>query len=95
MCLGFTELGQEDQIRLIKQGSFEVVLTRYTPLFEIDGMFTPNFEMKVPLQHFKMMPMGAFFQEQYEFASLFNSVGLNDQETAMLTSLMIMCPGKI
>ena len=46
--LGFTEIVQDDQINLIKQGSFEVVLARYTPLFKEDGMFIPNMEMKIP-----------------------------------------------
>ncbi len=45
---GFTELNQEDQIKLIKLGSFEVVLARYTPLFQEDGMFVPSMEAKVP-----------------------------------------------
>ena len=45
---GFQELNQDDQIKLIKQGSFEVVLARYTPLFQEDGMFIPTMEAKVP-----------------------------------------------
>ncbi len=45
---GFAELEQEDQIRLIKLGSFEVVLTRYAPLFQEDGMFVPSMEKKAP-----------------------------------------------
>ena len=45
---GFTELDQDDQIHLIKQGSFEVVLTRDTPLFHEDGMFVPTMEQKAP-----------------------------------------------
>ena len=47
-CAGFTELCQEDQIKLIKQGSFEVVLARYVALFEEDGMYIPSMEMKIP-----------------------------------------------
>jgi len=46
--IGFTELCQDDQIKLIKQGSFEVILSRYVPLFTEDGMFVPDMTIKVP-----------------------------------------------
>lgn len=45
---GFTELSQDDQIALIKQGSFEVILTRYTRLFSSEGMFLPDMSMRIP-----------------------------------------------
>ena len=48
MLIGFTELCQEDQIKLIKQGSFEVIIARYVPLFTNDGMFVPDMSVKVP-----------------------------------------------
>ena len=48
-CLiaGFRELAEDDQIRLIKQGSFEVMLVRYTVLFQEDQMFVPSMTFKV------------------------------------------------
>jgi len=45
---GFTELCQEDQIKLIKQGSFEVIIARYVPLFTDDAMFVPDMSVRVP-----------------------------------------------
>jgi len=48
MLVGFSELCQDDQIKLIKQGSFEVILARYVPLFTDDGMFVPDMSVKVP-----------------------------------------------
>ena len=48
MISGFSVLEQADQIKLIKQGSFEVVLARYTSLFQEDGMFIPSMEKKIP-----------------------------------------------
>ena len=47
VVVGFTELCQDDQIKLIKQGSFEVILARYMPLFTEDGMFVPDMSVKV------------------------------------------------
>jgi len=46
---GFSELCQDDQIKLIKQGSFEVILARYVPLFTDKGMFVPDMTFRVPL----------------------------------------------
>ena len=46
--VGFLELNEDDQIKLIKQGSFEVAVVRYTRLFEEDGMFVPSMMIKVP-----------------------------------------------
>jgi len=48
MCVGFTELDREDRVTLIKQGSFEVIVTRFTPLFTVDGMFTPDMTVLIP-----------------------------------------------
>ena len=52
---GFTELCQDDQIKLIKQGSFEVILARYVPLFTDDGMFVPDMTVKVPRFGFSLV----------------------------------------
>lgn len=48
--LGFSEICQEDQINLIKQGSFEVMLVRMCNLVDIDKeeMFDPDMKMKCP-----------------------------------------------
>lgn len=41
------------------------------------------------------MPMGKFFEEQYQFAELFNRLGLDDAEVGLLTASMIVCPGTV
>lgn len=87
---GFDELSQQDRIRLIKQGSFEVVFIRYTRLFSEDSMFVPSMEFRIPRAVVKMMPMGSFFEEQFRFALEFNPLQLTDGEIALLTSIMIM-----
>jgi hypothetical protein len=48
VCVGFCELIQDDQITLIKQGSFEVILARYTTLFTDKGMFLPDMTARIP-----------------------------------------------
>jgi len=46
--VGFSELCQDDQIKLVKQGSFEVIIARFVPLFTDDGMFVPDMSVKIP-----------------------------------------------
>lgn len=43
----------------------------------------------------KTMPLGDFFEEQFKFAEIFNTLKLNDEETALLTGVMIMNPGEL
>jgi len=48
LLLGFTELERDDRVALFRQGSFEVIVTRYTRLFTSDGMFTPDMTALIP-----------------------------------------------
>ena len=91
---GFSEISDDGQISLIKRGSFEVVLARYTPLFTGEGMFTPNMMAKIPRKMVKTLPMGSFFEEQFRFAKEFNALKLTDGEVGLLTAIMIMNPGE-
>ena len=45
---GFSELDLADQEVLFKQGSFELILTRYTRCFTVDGMMTPDMTNIIP-----------------------------------------------
>jgi len=45
---GFEELTQEDQILLIKHGSFPVMLARYTNLVSEKTMFLPLMAFRIP-----------------------------------------------
>lgn len=91
---GFCELTEDDQIKLIKQGSFEVILARYTPLFTVQGMFVPDMTTCVPREMIHEMPLGDFFEEQFKFADVFNRLRLDDEEIGLLTSIMIINPDR-
>ena len=61
---GFCEISQEDQISLIKQGSFEVILIRYTKLFRDDSMFVPDMTILVPkYENHLNLPFHSLFPE--------------------------------
>lgn len=55
---GFMEIDQEDQIKLIKQGSFEVLLTRFSMLVDPDNqdMLDPTHTVRTPrLAHLRVL----------------------------------------
>jgi len=91
---GFGEIQQEDQIVLIKKGSFEILLCRMCLLVDsvTQEMFDPNMEMKCPRMVIRSMPMGPFIDEFFEVASQINPINLTDVELGIFSAALIMCP---
>ncbi|XP_052284601.1 uncharacterized protein LOC127881013 isoform X3 [Dreissena polymorpha] len=91
---GFGEIHQEDQIVLIKKGSFEILLNRMCLLVDHVNheMFDPTMEMKCPRDVIKKMPMGFFIVEFFSIAALINPLSLTDEETGLLSACLIMSP---
>ncbi|XP_063448093.1 uncharacterized protein LOC134727640 [Mytilus trossulus] len=93
---GFNEICQEDQINLIKQGSFEVMLVRMCNLVdtEKEEMFDPDMKMKCPKAVVLGMPMGTFLVEFFKVAKAFNPLQLTDGEIGIFTATLIICPDR-
>ncbi|XP_074645598.1 nuclear receptor subfamily 1 group D member 2-like isoform X2 [Tubulanus polymorphus] len=94
---GFIELAQEDQIKLIKQGSFEVMVTRFCMLVDDihEMMFDPNLVDNVPRSLIQKMPIGNFFDEFFNIASRVNPIKLSREEMGLFTAIMILCPDRV
>lgn len=93
---GFNEICQDDQISLIKQGSFEVLLVRMCNLVdtEKEEMFDPDMKMKCPKSVVLGMPMGSFLVEFFKVAKAFNPLQLTDGEIGLFTATLIICPDR-
>ncbi|XP_012939845.1 nuclear receptor subfamily 1 group D member 1 [Aplysia californica] len=93
---GFVEVGQEDQIRLIKQGSFEVMLVRHSILVDPinETMLDPSLSVASPRQVIKSLPMGQFLDEFFMIARHIHPLNLSDGELAMLGAILLICPGR-
>ncbi|XP_013385069.1 nuclear hormone receptor E75-like [Lingula anatina] len=91
---GFIELGEDDQIKLIKQGSFELVLIRYLGLIDPvkDFMIDPSMEHLIPRMIVKNMPLGGFLESFFELAGYLNPLRLSDAEMALLCAVIIINP---
>ncbi|XP_076468798.1 nuclear hormone receptor E75-like [Babylonia areolata] len=96
MLPGFSELRPEDQMKLIKAGSFEVMMTRFAMLIdhEKDTMLDPSHKMVVPRHVVKAMPMGGFLDGFFHVGAQFNPVGLTDGEIALFTAVLVFSPSR-
>ncbi|XP_053377081.1 uncharacterized protein LOC123529961 isoform X2 [Mercenaria mercenaria] len=91
---GFGEIQQDDQIVLIKKGSFEILLCRMCLLVDHvkEEMFDPMMEMKCPRMVIRNMPMGPFIDEFFNVAIQLNPLRLTDEEIGIFSAALIMCP---
>lgn len=91
---GFTEIEQDDQIRLIKQGAFEVMLARFSLLVDHQDqtMLDPTHQMRAKRVVIRQMPMGQFLDEFFSVAKEFNPLKLSDGEIGLFTAILIISP---
>ncbi|XP_059138741.1 nuclear receptor ROR-beta-like [Physella acuta] len=93
---GFSEVEQEDQIKLIKQGSFEVMVARYSLLVDEinEEMLDPQLKIKSSREVVRQMPMGPFLDEFFEVAQQMNPLLLSDGEIGLFTAVLMICPDR-
>lgn len=93
---GFSEVEQDDQILLIKQGTFEVMVARFAILVDHirEEMFDPHLQMKSPRAIIREMPIGPFLDEFFNVAKRFNPLCLTDGEIGLFTAILMICPDR-
>ncbi|CAG5126147.1 unnamed protein product, partial [Candidula unifasciata] len=93
---GFSEVEQDDQILLIKQGTFEVMVARFSILVDHinEEMFDPLLKMKSPRYIIREMPIGPFLDEFFQVAKRFNPLHLTDGEIGLFTAILMICPDR-
>ncbi|XP_071103574.1 uncharacterized protein [Haliotis cracherodii] len=93
---GFTLLNQDDQVTLLKAGTFEVLLVRLACLFDPDTntmMFTGGRLFK---RHLASMTSNAGFllDSMFDFAERFNRLNLSDDELAIFSAIVLLSPDR-
>ncbi|CAG5136145.1 unnamed protein product, partial [Candidula unifasciata] len=93
---GFPELRQADKIVLIKQGCFEVMVTRFCLLVDPDKeeMLDPTLQIKAPRHVVRDTPMGDFLDQFFTVASQFNPLALTDEEIGLFTAVLMTYPDR-
>ncbi|GFO23170.1 nuclear receptor subfamily 1 def [Plakobranchus ocellatus] len=95
---GFSELDMDDQVKLIKQGIFEVMIARITLLIDnaTDTMIDPSLKMKSPRPMVRQMsPLGPFIDQFFDIAKLTNPLNLTDGENGLFGAILILCPDRL
>ncbi|GFR96645.1 peroxisome proliferator-activated receptor gamma [Elysia marginata] len=94
---GFSDLDTEDQITLIKQGIFEVMISRITLLIDYvkDSMIDPSLKMKSPRSVVRQMsPMGPFIDQFFDIAKKTHAQDLTDGENGLFGAILMLCPDR-
>ncbi|KAL8565455.1 hypothetical protein ACOMHN_049432 [Nucella lapillus] len=93
---GFTLLNQDDQVTLLKAGTFEVLLVRLACLFDPETstmMFTGG-------HLYRRNPStvttgeGFLLDSMFDFAERFNKLYLSDEELALFSAIVLLSPDR-
>ncbi|ESP04319.1 hypothetical protein LOTGIDRAFT_136477, partial [Lottia gigantea] len=93
---GFTLLNQDDQVTLLKAGTFEVLLVRLSCLFDPDTntlMFTGG-RLNCVLVFQISCGAGFLLDSMFDFAERFNKLNLGDEELALFSAIVLLSPDR-
>ncbi|GFO23172.1 thyroid hormone receptor alpha [Plakobranchus ocellatus] len=94
---GFSELDMDDQVKLVKQGIFEVMIARITLLIDhvTDTMIDPSLKMKSPRAMVRQMsPLGILIDQFFDIAKQIGPLNLTDGEHGLFGALLVFCPDR-
>ncbi|KAM6981695.1 nuclear receptor subfamily 1, group D, member 4a [Tautogolabrus adspersus] len=88
---GFQELGQQDQVMLLKSGTFQVLMVRFSTLFNA-GERTVTFlnGQTYPLSTLHALGMGSLLDAMFEFSEKLGSLGLEPDEMALFMAVVLV-----
>ncbi|CAH1124888.1 unnamed protein product [Ceutorhynchus assimilis] len=86
---GFGDLGQDDQLILIKLGFFEVWLSHIARFTTAQGMVFDD-GTQVTKQELEIMYDAEFISSVVQFANTFNAMALNDTEVGLFSAIVLL-----
>nr|ASL70532.1 nuclear receptor [Brachionus calyciflorus] len=93
---GFQQIQQHDQIQLLKQGSFEVIIVNSFMLIDAQNNLMLSFDMDYLMDKctISKVPFGFFIMEIFDLGIEVSSLKLTDSEIALINALLIMNPDR-
>nr|ASL70500.1 nuclear receptor [Brachionus rotundiformis] len=93
---GFSQINHHDQIQLLKQGSFEVIIVNSFMLVDAQNRLMLSFDMEYLMDQssLRQMPFGFFLNEIFELGCEASALRLTDAELALVDALLIMNPDR-
>ncbi|CAL8366650.1 unnamed protein product [Lota lota] len=88
---GFQELSQQDQVMLLKSGTFQVLMVRFCTLFNAeDRTVTFLNGQTYPLATLRALGMGTLLDAMFEFSEKLGSLGLEPDEMALFMAVVLV-----
>lgn len=93
---GFSQISHHDQIQLLKQGSFEVIIVNSFMLVDAHNKLMLSFDMDYLMDQaaLRQMHLGYFLNEIFELGCQVSGLKLADAELALIDALLIMNPDR-
>ncbi|GLD46101.1 nuclear receptor subfamily 1 group D member 1-like protein [Lates japonicus] len=88
---GFQGLSQQDQVMLLKSGTFQVLMVRFCTLFNAgDRTVTFLNGQTYPLSTLRALGMGSLLDAMFEFSEKLGSLGLEPDEMALFMAVVLV-----
>ncbi|KAF5896390.1 nuclear receptor subfamily 1 group D member 1-like, partial [Clarias magur] len=94
---GFHTLSQDDQIQLLKSGTFQVLMVRFCSLFDPKQRTVTFLNGQMyPLMSLRALGMGALLDTMFDFSEKLSILGLESDEMSLFMAVVLVsagCPG--
>ncbi|KAF3860455.1 hypothetical protein F7725_000710 [Dissostichus mawsoni] len=88
---GFQELGQQDQVMLLKSGTFQVLMVRFCTLFNAEERTVTFLNGQTyPLSTLRALGMGTLLDAMFDFSEKLGSLGLEPDEMALFMAVVLV-----
>ncbi|XP_059412880.1 nuclear receptor subfamily 1 group D member 2-like isoform X2 [Carassius carassius] len=88
---GFKELSQHDQVSLLKAGTFEVLVVRFTSLFDVkERTVTFLSGRKYSVEALRSMGAGDLLNSMFDFTEKLQALNLSEEEMSLFTAVVLV-----
>ncbi|XP_016105936.1 nuclear receptor subfamily 1 group D member 2-like isoform X2 [Sinocyclocheilus grahami] len=88
---GFKELSQHDQVSLLKAGTFEVLVVRFTSLFNVkERTVTFLSGRKYSVEALRSMGAGDLLNSMFDFTEKLQALNLSKEEMSLFTAVVLV-----
>ncbi|XP_026096861.1 nuclear receptor subfamily 1 group D member 2b isoform X1 [Carassius auratus] len=88
---GFKDLSQHDQVSLLKAGTFEVLVVRFTSLFNVkERTVTFLSGRKYSVEVLRSMGAGDLLNSMFDFTEKLQALNLSEEEMSLFTAVVLV-----
>ncbi|XP_050993287.1 nuclear receptor subfamily 1 group D member 2b [Labeo rohita] len=88
---GFKDLSQHDQVSLLKAGTFEVLVVRFTSLFDVkERTVTFLSGRKYSVEVLRSMGAGDLLNSMFDFTEKLQALNLSEEEMSLFTAVVLV-----